>query len=222
MINQRLHNVYLTLASLICVIFVTSNLISKKFVTLALPWFDDLALSAGVLFYPITFLLSDLLVEFYGKERANLVIRLCVLCGFMVVILVYIADTLPATSWSRVSDSEFNNLFNVYDIAILASCVSFYAAQIIDISIFSSLKQYTKGKYLWLRNNVSSITSQLVDTIIIVSIMTAVGAIEQDQYLKVAVSSYSFKLVMAMLDTPFCYLGHYIVSRIISEKPTRS
>ena len=215
--NKKELHLYISLSCLLCVIFVSSNLICRKFISLNIFNWLHFEVSAGVLFYPITFLLTDLITEFYGKSFARLAIKFCLLCGCAITLLIYIASKLDATPWSQVNNNLFNQVFSIYDISVAASCLSFYIAQIFDIHIFSYIKKSTKGKHLWLRNNLSSFISQLIDTILIVAILTFFSAIPNNKFLTVAISSYLFKMFAATLDTPFCYIAHFYIRRYLSQ-----
>ena len=129
----------------------------------------------------------------------------------MVIGLLYVSDIIPATSWSTVNDDTFHKVFGVYGVGTLASLVAVYAAQTLDIIIFAKLKAFTKGKHLWLRNNVSTISAQFVDTFCVLSIMCGFGVIPWSKFYVIGVSSMTFKIIAALLDTPFFYLACYWV-----------
>jgi uncharacterized integral membrane protein (TIGR00697 family) len=216
-LNDRRVKLYVYLISVLCVIFVASNLICKKFVSINIFNHIYFEISVGVLFFPLTFLITDVITEFYGKYYARLAVMLCLATGSIIIAQVLIASYLNATTWSTVSDNNFLNVFNVYDISILASFVTFYISQLFDIHIFSSIKKFTRDQHLWLRNNVSSFISQLIDTLLIVGVLTIFQVIPYEKYFAVVYSSYLFKLMAAILDTPFCYLAHYSVKRYLEN-----
>jgi queuosine precursor transporter len=205
-------SLYILLCSVFCTVVVTGNLIFQKFIYLN--FFGYIfELSVGVLLYPITFLISDLITEFYGVVYAKLMIRSAVVCSLIVLGLIILSDWFSATSWSLVDDSTFSKVFNVYGIGSFASIVANYFAQAMDVNIYSYLKKLTSGKHLWLRNNVSTFIGQFVDTIIVISILSFYGIIPFSQFITVMVGSLSFKLLAALLDTPFCYLGYYLINK---------
>ena len=204
---------YVLLCSVFCTIIVTGNLIFQKFVTISI-FSNVMELSVGVLLFPITFLISDLVTEFYGKDSANLMIKIAVLCSMIVFGLIFVSDYLSATSWSIVNDDTFHKVFNVYGVATIASIIANYCGQRIDISIFSYLKQATKGKHLWLRNNVSTIFGQAIDTFIIITALSVFEIIPKSQFVSIFLSSFSFKVIAALLDTPLCYLGYYLIRKL--------
>ncbi len=203
---------YVILCSIFCTIIVTGNLIFQKFIILDL-FSQSFEISVGVFLYPITFLISDLVTEFYGKKNAELMIRTGVICSLVVLCLITIADLLPATDWSVVDDNTFHQVFNAYGVASFASIIANYIGQLIDIHIFSHIKTLTNGKHLWIRNNVSTIVGQFVDTITVVSILSIFSIIPVGQFFIVIYGSLAFKILAALLDTPL-YLGHYFMRKV--------
>lgn len=212
-------NLYVILCSIFCTIIVTGNLIFQKFVQLN--FFGYIfEISVGVLLYPITFLISDLVTEFYGTSYAKLMIRVAVFCSIMVLGVISLSDWLFATSWSVVDDKIFHKVFNVYGIGTLASITANYLGQRVDIQIYSYLKYLTSGRHLWLRNNISTFMGQLVDTIAVILLLSFFGVIPVSQFYIVVTSSLSFKILAAICDTPFCYLGYYLINKFGLAKTT--
>ncbi|GAB4164320.1 MAG: queuosine precursor transporter [Rickettsiaceae bacterium] len=209
---------YVTLCSTFCTVIVTGNLIFQKFVSINI-FTQTFEISVGVLLYPITFLISDLVTEFYGKERAELMVRSGVICSIIVLFLIIVADTLPVTSWSKVDNETFSLVFGVYGVGTIASIIANYFGQLVDIHVFSYFKELTNNKHLWIRNNISTILGQFVDTIIVVLILSLFKVIGFEHLVTVIYSSFAFKVVAALLDTPFCYLGHYLIRKYKLDSP---
>jgi uncharacterized integral membrane protein (TIGR00697 family) len=126
---KTFEKIYLILGCIFCTTVVTGNLIFQKFISLDIPYLPTLDISVGVLLYPITFLISDLLTEFYGKERAKFVVQVTVITSLIVMLLLYISIKLPAVHWSPISDIEFQKAFNVYGLGSLASIIAIYIGQ---------------------------------------------------------------------------------------------
>ncbi|MSO13850.1 queuosine precursor transporter [Candidatus Aquarickettsia rohweri] len=209
---------YFALGCIFCTTVVTGNLIFQKFISINIPFIITLDISVGVLLYPVTFLISDLLTEFYGKQKAKFVIQITVLTSLIVMLLLFISIKLPAVSWSPLSDPEFKKTFNVYGLGSLASIIAIYIGQLTDIIIFSWLKSLTHSKHLWLRNNVSTIIAQFIDTSTVLIILCFFNIIDWQYFYSVFISSLIFKIIAALLDTPFCYLGHYLIHKLINKK----
>ena len=130
--------------TILCAIFslltVTGNLTYRKFVHLDIP-FHSFELSVGVLLYPLAFLITGLISEFYGKERAQFCINLGLGINIFSAILIGIMDFLPATSWSEVNDEVFHNVFGFYGVCFRASIVACYVSQRIDVRIYLFVKK---------------------------------------------------------------------------------
>lgn len=209
---DRSLKLYIVFCCIFCTVIITGNLIFQKFVTLHV-FGSVLEISVGVLLYPLTFLISDLVTEFFGKSHAKFMISMAVLCSLIVLGLILISDYCSATKWSIIDDQTFHKVFNVYGIGAIASIVANYLGQLCDIYLFSYLKDLTSGRHLWLRNNVSTIVGQTVDTFIVVSILCWFAIIPWGQFVIVMLSSLSFKVIAALIDTPFCYLGYYLIRK---------
>ena len=209
--------IYFFLGCTFCVVVIVGNIIFQKFIHISILGIIDLEVSVGVLLYPITFLISDLLTEFYGKKRAKYVIQTTIVISFLVMCLLYISVNLNSVDWSPINNEQFKKIFSIYNVGTLASIIAMYIGQIIDITIFAWLKEKTNNKHLWLRNNVSTVIAQFFDTIIVLVILCFFNIIPLSQLSNVFISSFIFKTIAAMVDTPFCYLGHFIVNSIIKD-----
>jgi len=209
---------YLFLAALFITSLVVSNLIFQKFFY----WYPFhieifgsklFEISVGVLPYPITFLITDLISEIYGKKRANQVVVAGIFASIFSLLIILISDFAPATTWSYVNDDTFSHVFGNSAIAVFASMVTYLFAQFVDIQIYHFWKRVTKGKKLWLRNNFSTFTSQFVDTLTILLLMCAFGIVPWENFKGLLISGFLFKVLIAILDTPFLYLGVYIFKK---------
>ena len=207
--------IYLLLGSLFITSLVVSNLIFQKFFY----WYPfDIEIfgtklfeiSVGILPYPITFLITDLISEIYGKKKANQVVVAGIFASFFSLLIVYVSNSVPATSWSPVKDDMFSTVFGNTAIAVFASMMAYLLAQLIDIQIYHFWKRLTKGKHLWLRNNFSTFFSQFVDTLTILLLLCSFGIIEWSRFKGLLVAGFLFKVMIAALDTPFLYLGVYL------------
>ncbi|MBB4118688.1 hypothetical protein GGR32_000968 [Mesonia hippocampi] len=213
------YKVYLVLASLFIASLVASNLIFQKFFYWDFFGVYTFEISVGVLPYPITFLITDLISEIYGKRKANQIVTAGIFASLFSMLIVYTAQMAPATSWSPINDKLFSKVFGSTVIAVLASMLAYLFAQYIDIQLFHFWKKLTKGKHLWLRNNCSTFLSQFVDTFTVVFLLCSVGKIAWENFSILLLSGFLFKVLIAALDTPFLYLGTYILRRKFNLKP---
>ncbi len=210
--------IYFLLAALFITSLVVSNLIFQKFFY----WhpFDIeifgtklFEISVGILPYPITFLITDLISEIYGKKRANDVVVAGIFASLFSLAIVLISNAVPATSWSPVGDELFSTVFGGTAIAVTASMMAYLFAQFIDIQIYHFWRRITKGKHLWLRNNFSTFSSQFVDTLTILLLLCSFEIIAWEQFYGLLISGFLFKVLIAICDTPFLYLGVYLFKR---------
>src|SRR5690606_31654373 len=112
-------------------------------------------------------LLTDLITEFYGKERASFCIKLGICMNILVALVIAGMAQLEATAWSRVDNIMFYRVFGLYSVVFVGSILACYIAQSIDISLYLWIRKITNGKWLWARNNGSTTISLLVDTFIV-------------------------------------------------------
>ena len=154
---------YIFLSAIFIASLVTCNLIANKFVTVDLG-FKVFIVSAGILPYPLTFLVTDLISELYGQKKANLVVFSGFVASMFVLLFLWLGGQFNAIPSSIVNDDIYNSVFQNAWRIIAASMIAYLFAQFIDVRIFHFWKRLTNGKHLWLRNNGSTIASQLVDT----------------------------------------------------------
>ena len=218
-------NIYLLLAGLFITSLVVSNLIFQKFFY----WYPlDIKvlgnslfeLSVGILPYPITFLITDLISEIYGKKRANQVVVTGIFASFFSMGILLIANEVPAIENSPIDDETFNQVFALSPIAALASMIAYLLAQFVDIRIYHFWKNLTQGKMLWLRNNFSTFSSQLIDTVLVVGLLSIFDVLEWNLFWGLVISGFLFKIIVAALDTPLLYLFVGIFRKTFDLKPT--
>ena len=194
---------YIFLSAIFIASLVTCNLIANKFVTVDLG-FKVFIVSAGILPYPLTFLVTDLISELYGQKKANLVVFSGFVASMFVLLFLWLGGQFNAIPSSIVNDDIYNSVFQNAWRIIAASMIAYLFAQFIDVRIFHFWKRLTNGKHLRLRNNGSTIASQLVDTTLVIMILF-VGVWESDQIISAIIDGWLFKMLMAAIDTPIIY-----------------
>ncbi len=200
---------YLILAGIFVASLVTCNLIANKFVSIDLG-FKTFIVSAGILPYPLTFLVTDILSEIYGKKRASMVVLSGFIASLFVLLFLWIGGQFNAISTSPLNDETYSLVFNNAWRVIFASMVAYLSAQFLDVRLFHFWKKLTNGKHLWLRNNASTVGSQLVDTILVISVLF-VGVWDTSQIISAIIDGWLFKMLVAFIDTPLFYLiSHYL------------
>ncbi|WHA04462.1 queuosine precursor transporter [Candidatus Bandiella numerosa] len=180
--------------------------------------FHAFELSVGAILYPLTFLVTDLLAEFYGKEKARFCVRLAIIMNILVAIIIAGMDLLPASSWSKIDQATFHKVFGLYAVSFMGSIIACYISQAVDISLYLWIRKITKGRYLWIRNNGSTAISLLIDTSTVITFMTIFGVLPKEQILSLIINSYSFKLFITIYSIPLFYLCISIIKIFISQK----
>ena len=194
---------YIILSGIFIASLVTCNLIANKFVTVDLG-FKVFVVSAGILPYPITFLVTDLISELYGQKKANLVVIAGFFASMVVLLFLWLGGQFNAIPDSIVTDEVYNSVFRNAWRIIAASMVAYLFAQVVDVRIFHFWKKLTNGKHLWLRNNASTVVSPLLDTILVICILFF-GVWGTDQIFSAIIDGWTFKMIMALIDTPIIY-----------------
>lgn len=215
--------IYLILGALFITSLVVSNLIFQKFFywhpfDIQLFGVDLFILSVGILPYPITFLITDLISEIYGKQKANQMVTVGIFASIFSIIIISVADSVPAIADSPVGDVLFSKVFGSTIIAVFASMITYLLAQFIDIRIYHFWKNLTNGRMLWLRNNFSTFFSQFVDTFTITFLLCLLEVLKWDQFTGLLISGFLFKILIALIDTPFLYLAVYLFRKKFNLK----
>ncbi len=236
--NERRERVFIVLAGVfLCAMTLLNVLGISRFIQ-----FGPLQLAIGVLPYPLTFLCTDLISEIYGRRRATFLVytgfglNLFILAVMWLGMAASPADGQPP-SWQVLSLAEpirlangayfegevelFRILYENTSGIVIGSMIAYMAAQYWDVRIFHFIKSFTGEKHLWFRNNLSTMSSQLIDTAVISSFTFGValfaGDITFTQFLIYLGSGYAFKVTVAVLDTGPMYAARHYLRRYIGE-----
>lgn len=228
-LSERRERVFIVLAAFFIGSMTLLNVVGiTRFVQLG-----PLSVAVGVLPYPLTFLCTDLISELYGKERASLVVWIGFVLNIFMIGIVILGFHIPAVAsnvqppWQTlflsrpvalangqvISDQidVFHIIYSCTVGSVFASMMAYLAAQFCDVHLFHFWKELTRGKHLWLRNNFSTLVSQLVDSIAVISITFGIvwwkGEMGIKEILTLMVSNYLFKMVAALADTLPFYIG---------------
>jgi queuosine precursor transporter len=234
--------VYLALAATFAVLLVLTNIVGMKlfkaplYDTLAtvVPFFptsvDGFALTTGILTYPLTFLVTDIVSEVYGKRRADFMVVIGFAMSLLMLAVTQLALAVPPHPYwvpaegafydsAGAYQHAFRSVFSLNGVLLFGSMLAYAVAQFTDNWLYHFYKRLTKGRHLWLRNNGSTMFSQLLDTAIVNSILFYVGfGWGFWQGVQVMATIYVYKLVLAALDTPVIYLGVFVVRRIVTPR----
>ncbi len=203
-----LQKLYLCLCAAFCVIVVVANIISVKMVHVPYP--VDLSFPVGLLFYPLTFLIGDLVTEIYGAKKAKLIVYIALGMNLLSLGMIQIALALPAASWQE--ESAFQDVLGLGNIRIMASLIAYLVAQIAGIQLFALIKSRTGERFLWLRNNASACVAQILDTVIVDLIYLYWGlGMPAEVVGQIILFSYVFKVFFSLANTPLFYLCVYLI-----------
>jgi uncharacterized PurR-regulated membrane protein YhhQ (DUF165 family) len=238
-IAERRERVFFVLAAFFICCMTLLNVIGiTRFIQLG-----PLQLALGVLPYPLTFLCTDLISEFYGRKRANFVVSVGLLLNFFILGYMWLGNSVtpvPATDmppWQMLELAEplmlpsgqvieqqielFRIIYECTSGAVFASMLAYMAAQYADVRLYHFWKQLTKGKHLWLRNNFSTMTSQAIDSVAVISVTFGAAFLAGDIAFKGLLilmgSNYVFKLLVALIDTLPLYLIVFWLRKYLHE-----
>ena len=228
-LSERRERVFIVMAGFFLCAMTLLNVIGiTRFIQLG-----PMALAVGVLPYPLTFLCTDLISELYGRKRANFLVWVGFCLNFFILGMLMLGNSIPAVAadqqppWQVIQLAEeialpngdvisgsvelFQLLYACTSGAVFASMMAYIAAQFCDVHLFHFFKRLTKGRHLWLRNNFSTLTSQMVDSVMVISVTFGAaflaGNITIAALLVLMGSNYLFKMTVAVADTlPFYYL----------------
>ncbi len=214
---RRYDFVFLVLSGIFLSSLVIANTLVFKFFDINLPFVGVATLSVGILPYPVTFLCTDLISELYGQKRADSLVITGLVVSLYMMLILQIGRAVPLSHLQDVTIQEhYLAVFGQSTRAIFASMVAYLFAQFIDVRLYHFWRRVTDGKHLWLRNNASTMLSQLVDTAAVVTILFY-GIWTTEQIINVIIAGYIFKLLVALCDTPLMYLGARLFRDIESE-----
>lgn len=231
LLQERRERVFLVLAgTFLCAMTLLNVIGITRFVQLG-----PMALAVGVLPYPLTFLCTDLVCELYGKARANFLVSVGLGLNFFILFVLFLGNSIPSVPaesmppWQIIqlaapvalpSGEVVENSIGLYQLiyattsgAVFASMLAYIAAQYCDVQLFHFWRRVTKGKYLWVRNNFSTLMSQMVDSVMVVTVTFGAaffrGDIAAATLGTLILSNYLFKATVALLDTGPFYFAVY-------------
>lgn len=216
-LKNRKDIVFLVLAGFFITNAIVAELIGGKLVQ----FFGLFTQSIGIILWPVIFLLTDLINEYYGKDGVRKLTYITVGLISFTFIVLSVTLSIPATSFSPVSDSVFNTIFGQSQWIIVGSIIAFLLSQLVDVYVFWMFKKATGDKHIWLRATGSTMVSQLIDTFVVQFIAFVLpGKWPFSEFLVNASWGYAFKLLVALALIPMIYLGHYVIGKYLKKHTT--
>lgn len=215
MFQTRKDFVFIILAGIFITNAVTAELIGGKLIQIG-----PFVMSIGILPWPIVFLTTDLINEYFGEKgvkKLSLITACLIAYSFLILLF---AMTIPAAKGiSPVSDEQFTAVFGQSMWIIVGSIIAFMVSQLIDVTVFWFFKKRTGNQKIWLRATGSTVISQLFDSFIVLGIAFYLpGKIDFETFLGSALTGYTFKLSIAILLTPAIYAGHYFIKKYLAKE----
>lgn len=222
--KQKREFIYLILSGIFITNALLGELLGGKLIQVG-----PASFSLGVISWPLVFIITDLINEYFGTDGVRRLTLFTVLLIVYTFAVIYIGMSIPATPFSPVSDENFGIVFGQSSWIILGSICAFLLSQLVDVFVFWAVRSRTKGRWLWLRATGSTAVSQLIDTFIVLGIAFYLPgvlgylrpgqqAMSLDEYLLTSVSNYGYKLVIAVLLTPLIYAGHGLIDRSLGHE----
>ena len=212
--QSRRDIVYLALAGFFVTNAILGELTGGKLFTLG-----PFTLSIGVIPWPVVFIATDLINEYFGREGVKRLTFMTIALIIYAFVVLFLAIQVPAATFSPVSDLQFQAVFGQSLWIIVGSVAAFALSQLIDVGVFWLVRHRTGRRYLWMRATGSTVVSQFIDSIVIIGIAFWLpGKVKASEFLTVAASNYSFKLIVALGITPLLYAGHAAIDRFLGAE----
>jgi uncharacterized integral membrane protein (TIGR00697 family) len=191
------------LSTIFTTLLLTANITAVKIIAVGTEGID-----AGIIAYPFTFLISDVISEVYGRKTTTKIIWLGFLANIIMIVVIFTAGSIPsAVFWNH--QESYDQILGSVPRIVAASMLAYIISQNHDVFAFEMWRNLTGGKFLWLRNNASTIISQGIDTVIFV-LVAFTGTYSNSEMWNMILITYIIKVLIATADTPLVYLIVYI------------
>ncbi len=215
-VMDRLQKLYAVLFGVFLTGLILAEITGSKLIQLSVTETWVFTMTMGVIPFPLTFIVTDLINEYFGKPG----IRFVTVVGMIMIALAYVIlaidMAIPAAAISPVMDEQFNSVFGQSNRIILGSLTAYLIGQLIDIQIFHWIRKKTHARLLWLRATGSTFASQFVDSFVVLFI-AFYGTIPTGTILNIGVTNYVYKFCLAILITPLIYLAHFAIDRYLGR-----
>lgn len=214
MFTTKKEKVFFILAGIFITNAVLAEAIGGKLIEIG-----PFIMSVGIIPWPVVFLTTDLINEYFGKKGVRAISWFTALLITFMFAILFFCMSIPAWDGSPVTDDAFNLVFGQSSMIIIGSIIAFIVGQYVDVKIFWFLREKTGKKMIWLRATGSTAISQLIDTFIVVGIgFWLTGKVSFADYVNMSLTGYTCKLLIAVALTPVIYLGHGTIDRYFGDK----
>lgn len=216
---KKTNNNLIMLNIIFCVSLVVANVVSPKLVNTFIPWFGGgtITIPGAALIYAVSFLMTDVISEIWGKDEANGAVRRGFIAQLFASLFIFLTQYLPSPVWNQEAVDAYKTLLGMNWMFAIGSLTAYYISQSWDVWFFHKIRTRYDGdphkRYIW--NNMSTMTSQIFDTVIFITIAFGLGmgylrpgceAYNPSLFFGMLVGQYLIKFVIALCDTPFFYL----------------
>ncbi len=213
-VTSRRDLVYLALAGFFVTNAILGELTGGKLFTLG-----PFTMSIGVIPWPVVFLTTDLINEYFGRDGVKKLTFMTIGLIIYAFVVLFLAMQVSAASFSPVTDAQFDAVFGQSLWIIFGSVTAFALSQLVDVGVFWIVRHQTGGRFLWMRATGSTVVSQLIDSIVIIGIAFWLpGKVKTSEFLTIAASNYSYKFLIAVGMTPFIYMAHAAIDRFLGRE----
>lgn len=241
MLEQKKHRLFIILSGIFLTNAIIAEMIGVKIFsgeeTLGLApahlnilgFTMDFNLTAGAVIWPVVFITSDLINEYFGKPGVKRISYLTAVLIAYAFVVIFLAIHLPPAEWWMDANNKdldgnffnmnfaFNKIFGQGQRIILGSLIAFLLGQLVDVYVFQRMRKITGPKKLWLRATGSTLISQLVDSFVVLYIAFA-GVFSNSQIIAIGLTNYIYKFAVAILLTPVIYAGHFLIDRYLGKE----
>ncbi len=215
---DRSHKIFAWMTAIFVICLVIADLTGAMLFSFRLSFLKEpVLLSAGIIPFPVTFILTDLLNEFYGKEGARFVTWIGFGMCLLTATLLFVGGKLPVDAHTFIPKATFMVISNQYMGMFVASLVAYLIGQMLDIQVFHLFRAVTKHRFIWLRATGSTVVSQLFDSLI-VSFIAFWGQMPFHDIMRLAMGNYSWKFIISVGITPLLYLGHILLKKLMPQQ----
>ena len=230
--KNKLNNIFIILTGIFITNAIIAEILGTKIFDFSL--LKNFSLSVGVLIWPVVFITTDIINEYFGKSGVKKISYFTIILILYAFLIVFLSTKLtPNTYWLNINSTDnsgnpfdidyaYNTIFLQSTGIIIGSVFAFLIAQLLDVFIFQKIKKITKGKFIWLRATGSTLISQLIDSFVVLTIAFYFLAPEGkewsiNQVFVVGFDNYTFKFFVAIIITPFIYLAHYLIDSYLGK-----
>jgi uncharacterized integral membrane protein (TIGR00697 family) len=208
---------YTVLSSVFLSALILAEITGSKLIQIPVAADFAFTLTMGVVPFPVTFIVTDIINEYYGRRGIRFVTFVGMAMILFVLLILQIDMAIPAASFSPVQDDTFNTVFGASARIIVGSLTAYLIGQLIDIYVFHAIRRRTGSRLLWLRATGSTIVSQLIDSFVVLFIAFS-GVLAAGQIIEVGFTNYIYKFLVAVGITPVLYVTHSLIDRYLGKE----